>query len=156
MKRSSWIVSGGILAGLVLFGLGYVAGDYASFGRQYEILQRSYFGDQRAEFLLIKENLEEREMGPQAREYLKDRLYVLAAGLPPEYLRPDYRNFDFGPVDRTLLRGLRATARSDVEGKSYELAKARHNPGPAKYRGQVESNGTVETDARKSGARGSP
>jgi hypothetical protein len=150
------IVLGCLVGGLVLFVLGYLAGDYASFGRQYKKLQDSYFGYQRGEFLLVKENLEERDMSPQAREHLKDRLYVLAAALPPEYLRPESRNFDFGPIDKTMLRGLRASARSDIEGKSYELAKARHNPGPARTRAQVQSNNTVDTDARKSGARGSP
>jgi len=147
----SWLVGG-----LVLFVLGYLAGDYVSFGRQYRTLQDSYFGYQRAEFILVKENLEERDMSPQAREYLKERLYVLAVSLPPEYLRPEFRNFDFGPVDNTVLRGLRATARSDIEGKSYELAKARHNPEPAKVRVQVQSNNTVDADARKSSARRSP
>jgi len=155
MTRRTWIVVGGVVGSLVLLGIAFLAGHYVGFGARYKAFQASYFGHQRAEFLLVKENLEERQMTPQAREYLKDRLYVLAAELPPEYLRPEFRNFDFGPVDRTLLVGLRATARSEVEGKSYELAKSRHHPGPAHARARAPSSNTPDGDARKT-ARGSP
>jgi hypothetical protein len=154
-----WIICGGVVALLASYIGGYLVG-----GKKYFTeMQNTVWGDRRSEFILIKENLERRDLQPQLREYLKDRLYVVASQLPEEAIRPlimqfpRFREFDFGPVDRSQLRGVRATALGGLEGKSYEAAKARHHPLPAKLAGSpVQSNPTAESDARKGGARGSP
>jgi|SRR3954467_1552836 hypothetical protein len=156
MTRRAWLGLS-LLGGVLLLVVAFYAGHYVSFQKYFSEFQRSVFGDRFSEFILIKENLERHDLNPQMREYFKDRLYVIAAGLPPEVIRPEFRDFDFGPVDRSLLQGVRASMMSGVEGKSYELAKSKHNPQPSRVlKRKVQSNPPVETDARKGSARGSP
>jgi hypothetical protein len=111
---------------VALCGLSFVLGVLAS--QQWSA--RAERSARLAELLLLGENLSKQSCA-QTREYLKERLYVIAAELPPHVLPPNFRSFDYGPVDPRVLRGLRATTSSELESRAYGIAKARHNPVPA-------------------------
>lgn len=153
-NRLRYLTIVGVLASIAIaFVAGYLIG-----GKKYfDEMRNTVWGEWRSEFLLLKDNLERTNPDAQMREYLKDRLYAVAARLPKEALRREFLDFDFGPVDRSQLKGVRATALGGLEGRTYEAAKARHNPtSPRAGRLPAQSNSTAESDARKNGARGSP
>lgn len=127
-KRLRIIVAIAIL--IIVAGISHMWGRYAVFEKYYTEARRAAHGEWLSELVLIKENLDRRELTPQLREYFKDRLYVVASLLPVEGIPEAFRDFDYGPVQRNLLSGVRATPRSELEGRSYETAKAKHNPSP--------------------------
>jgi len=90
MKIIILLVSGG-----VIFVCGMFAGSKVPF--RYFVNQ-SYGSD---ELKVCVQNLQNEELDPELREYLKARVYVLVnSGVKPEWVDS---NIDFGPVDESVL-----------------------------------------------------
>jgi len=72
-------------------------------------------------------NLMHDTLSRQLREYLKSRIYFLAAGLPQRDLA-DFR-IDFGPVKEELLGGATGIKGPESESDTYRMAKLKgqHN-----------------------------
>jgi hypothetical protein len=76
------------------------------------------------EFAVLHSNIVNRCPSEQAREYFKARLYFLATQLAPRDIPELFKNFDFGPVDLSILGRLEI---GDVDpGRFYSLALAKH------------------------------
>lgn len=90
--------------------------------------------EQVLEFLVLFDNMVRGCPTPQMREYSKERLYYLATKLDNEdFPFTEYRDFDFGPIDTSILGQLRAHGSSDIRGKEYQMAIAKHHPGKHKF-----------------------
>lgn len=90
--------------------------------------------EQVLEFQVLFDNIIRGCPTPQVREYFKQRLYYLATRLDAEDIPlPEYRDFDFGPIDKKALGQLRSHGYSDIRGKEYELAVERHHPSKHKF-----------------------
>ena len=113
--------------------LGLVGGFFAGFSAKRSAIDTMWGYQFRFEFFVVKDNLENRNPSPQLREYLKQRLYYLAAKLPPEDIPSDKQDFDFGPVDKTVLGQAYAHASAELRGREYEIAKKQHNPRASVY-----------------------
>ena len=85
--------------------------------------------EQRHEFAVMYDNLTLGCPAPQLREYFKARLYYLATQLDSKDIaRSAYRDFDFGPVDATILGAIRSNGNVNTLGKEYDLAMDKHHP----------------------------
>jgi len=113
---------GRILIWLILAGIVFAAG--FALGIRYEGVRASRL-EILAEFKIDYANLEQAEVSPQLREYLKSRLYFLASELEPRDLQGFH--FDFGIVDEALLAG--ATGIKDPQSNAdvYRFAMKKHN-----------------------------
>jgi hypothetical protein len=74
-----------------------------------------------SELRVHQTNLMQDALTPQLREYLKSRIYFLAAGLPERDLA-DLR-IDFGPVKEEFLGGTTGIKGPESESDTYSLAK---------------------------------
>ena len=116
---------GRILVWLILAGIVFAAG--FALGFRYEDFRASRSA-RLAEFKIEYANLEQAEMSPQLREYLKSRLYYLASELEPRDLQGFH--FDFGPVDEVLLAGATGIKDPTSNADVYRFAMTKHNQKP--------------------------
>ncbi|MFD0893569.1 hypothetical protein KBB96_07525 [Luteolibacter ambystomatis] len=77
----------------------------------------------KTEFRIHLNNLQRKDLTPQLREYLKSRIYYLASVMPKQDLPKD--NFDYGPVDETVLAGASGIKDATSPKEVYERAMAK-------------------------------
>jgi hypothetical protein len=113
---------GRIIGCLILTGVVLAAG--FALGFHFASVQGSH-SEMLAEFKVDYANLEQTELTPQLREYLKSRLYFLASQLEPRDLQ-GFR-FDFGSVDEKSLDGASAVKGPESNADVYAFAMTKHS-----------------------------
>jgi hypothetical protein len=85
------------------------------------------------EFRFCNWNLEHQDkLQPQLREYLKARLYWTALAYVKKGYYPEYSNFDYGPVDESLLENIECYKELISHKEVYEMAIKKHGASKAK------------------------
>jgi len=105
-----------ILGVIALVGIFFTAGVWTGIS----LKEATASGPGRAEFRVHLNNLQRKDLTPQLREYLKSRIYYLASVMPKQDLPKE--NFDYGPVDETILAG--ASGIKDASSPQEVYARA--------------------------------
>ncbi|MGC4016581.1 MAG: hypothetical protein QM755_18980 [Luteolibacter sp.] len=108
-----------ILGVIALVGIFYTAGVWTGIS----LKEATASAPSRMEFRVHLNNLQRKDLSPQLREYLKSRIYYLATVMPKADLPKD--NFDYGPIDETVLAGASGIKDATPPQEIYERAMAK-------------------------------
>jgi hypothetical protein len=98
---------------------GYFVGGMAVF-------RKAWNDEVNAHLQVYRGNLLSRNVEPQLREFLKERLYCLTARIERGAIQSN--DIDFGPVDYSVLGSAYACADGTWRGRTYQLAVEKHSP----------------------------
>lgn len=120
-----------VAAVLLLLGVAFAVGFY--FGVREGIPKHAI-----EEFKMCHVNLTRNtnSLSPQTREYLKSRLYWNAVVYIPANFFPEYQ-FDFGPIDESVLNGVTGIKDCSTPQEVYDLAMQKHS-----QKGKTPNNST--------------
>lgn len=115
MKAKAGFLISGLIVGIIV---GYLV-------RWYQT--PCFYVDSNEEFRFCNWNLEKHDkLQPQLREYLKARLYWTALAYVKKGYYPEHSNFDYGPVDESLLEDIDCYKEVISHNEVYELAIKKH------------------------------